>query len=107
MKQLLIALALVLTIANNAQAFLGAYSASDNKKSASKTYSEVELKKLLSSQSVACFSYERKAYLSKGYIAKFGNTKEFCSAKAAKAYNVTRLNKNDLTLDARLKLMGR
>jgi len=88
----------------NAQSFLSSYSAKDNQGKVNKLYSAPQLKALLSSNRVACFSFNRKAYLSKGYIAKLGKTKSFCTAKASKMYGIKRLNKDNLTLNFRIKL---
>lgn len=96
--------AILLCISSVKAQGLNSFIASDSKKTTTKLYSVAQLKSLLNSNKVACFSFKRKAYLSKGYIKKLGSTKDFCSAKASKAYGITRLNKDNLTLQARITL---
>lgn len=96
--------AVLLCISNVKAQGLNSFIAQDSTTKTTKLYTVAQLKSLLESNEVACFSFKRKAYLSKGYKAKLGNTKDFCSAKASKAYGIKRLNKDNLTLDARLQL---
>ena len=104
MKNLLtgIVMLVTLTITANtrAQDVLGSFQVGASGKT-TRVYSTSEIKTLLESDKVACVSFNRKAYISKGYKAKFGNSKDFCNAKDAKNYGITRLDKNNLPIEMR------
>lgn len=97
----LITLAIIGTVSFNIQAssFLNSLKQVGSSTS-STTYDLASLKSELMSNNVSCLSFKRKVYPSKGYIAKFGNTKSHCTTKRAKVDGVTRITANDLTTSA-------
>ena len=71
-----------------------------NKGTTSTIYSMKTLQAELNSNNVSCFTMKRKIFVSKGYKAKYGNVKEYCTAKRAKIEGITRITKDNLNSEA-------